>query len=151
MALTPEIDLLLTGLEPIGDPRRYAAVRSRAATGNDAKLTVVLTHFPLFEMKPLLADAELKHAGDLVNREPALEAVEAIAGPVLIVNGHLHVHATIVDGRMLQLSVAALVEPPHDATVLTIAFDTAGAATVTRQAAGLVDDDRGFAAGAFGA
>ena len=140
VALTPQIDLMLTGLEPIGDPRRYAAVRSRAATGNTAKLTVVLTHFPLFEMKPLLADAQLKHAGDLVNRELALEAVEGISGPVLIVNGHLHVHATIVEGRMLQLSVAALIEPPHDATVLTIALDASGAPTVSRQAAGLVEE-----------
>ncbi len=139
VALTPEIDLLLTGLEPNGDPRQYAGVRSRAVTGNDPKLTVVLTHFPLFAMEELLAGADLKHAGDLVNREPVLEAVAAIPGPVLIVNGHLHVHASMVHERMLQLSVAALVEPPHDATVLTIGFDDAGQPSVSRSATGLVD------------
>ncbi len=139
VALTPAIDLLLIGLEPNGDPRRYAAVRSRAITGNEATLTVVLTHFPLFEMQTMLSDANLKHAGDLVNREPVLEAVEAIPGPVLVVNGHLHVHATIADEDVLQLSVAALIEPPHDAAVLTIALDDAGQPSVSRQAAGLVD------------
>jgi hypothetical protein len=35
--------------------------------------------------------------------------------------------------------VAALIEPPHDATVLTIGFDDAGNPQVTRRAAGLVD------------
>jgi len=139
VALTPNIDLMLTGLEPVGDPRRYAAVRSRVVTGNDPKLTVVVTHFPLFEMKPLLADANLKHAGNLVNREPALEAVEAISGSVLVVNGHLHVHASIAEGRMLQLSVAALIEPPHDVTILTVGVDEAGDPWATRQAAGLVE------------
>ncbi len=126
LALTPWIDLMLVGLEPSGEGRRYAAVRSRAVTGNDPVLTVVLTHFPPYAMQELLASADLKHAGDLTNREPLLEAIGAVSGPLLIVNGHLHVHATIEDGRFLQLSVAALIEPPHDVTLLTIGIDEDG-------------------------
>lgn len=139
LALTPEIDLSLIGLEPGGGEWKYAGVRSRAMTGSQPKLNLVLTHFPAYAMKALLADAGLKHAGDLINREPVLDAIRALSGPVLIVNGHLHVHATIADGRMLQLSVAALVEPPHDVALLSIGFDEAGNPWVTREASGLVD------------
>lgn len=139
LALTPEIDLTLIGLEPGGGDSGYAAVRSRSVTGNHARLTVALTHFPAYAMAELLADAGLKHAGDLVNRAPLLEAIAGIPGPVLIVNGHLHVHATIADGRVLQLSVAALIEPPHDVSLLSIGFDEDGNPWVTRQASGLFE------------
>jgi DNA repair exonuclease SbcCD nuclease subunit len=139
VALTPEIDLSLIGLEPGGGDWKYAGVRSRAVTGNDAKLQLVLTHFPAYAMAPMLADAGLKHAGDLTNREPLLEALAGLSGPVLIVNGHLHVHATIADGRMLQLSVAALIEPPHDVSIVTVGFDEAGNPWVRRQASGLFE------------
>ena len=138
-ALTPAIDLMLIGLEPGDAEKRYAAIRSHAITGNDATLTVVLTHFPPFAMQEMLAEAGLKHAGDLVNREALLEDLASIPGPVLIVNGHLHVQATITDGPRLQLAVAALTEPPHDVTILTIGFDEGGAPWVRRQAEGLVE------------
>jgi hypothetical protein len=139
VVLTPEIDLSLVGLERSGGEWQFDAVRSGAATGNDARLNLVLTHFPLYAMKEMLTDAELKHAGDLTNRDAFRSALSELAGPVLIVNGHLHVHATICDGRFLQLSVAALIEPPHDVTLLSIGFDEAGDPWVTREAAGLVD------------
>lgn len=139
VALTPWIDLQLIGLAPGGGEWRYAGVRSGVVTGNDPALTVALAHFPVFAMTEMLSQANLKHAGDLANREPLLEAIGATAGPVLIVNGHLHVHATIAEGRILQLSVAALIEPPHDVTLLTIGIDDAGAPWVTRQAIGLVE------------
>jgi hypothetical protein len=139
VALTPEIDLSLIGLEPGGGDWKYAGVRSRAVTGNDAKLQLVLTHFPAYAMAPMLADAGLKHAGDLVNRPAVQDAIAALPGPVLIVNGHLHVHATIADGRMLQLSVAALIEPPHDVSIVTVGFDEAGNPWVRRQASGLFE------------
>lgn len=139
LALTSNIDLMLIGLEPGEEEKQYAAIRSHATTGNTSKLTVVLTHFPPYAMKAMLADAGLKHAGDLVNRQALLDDLSTIPGPLLIVNGHLHVHATIADGPRLQLSVAALTEPPHDATILTIGFDTDDAPWVTRVAEGLVE------------
>lgn len=139
IALSPEIDLALIGLEPGDGAWSYAAVRSRALTGIDPALTLALTHFPPFPMEAMLADAELKHAGDLTNRAPLLDALAAIPGPVLIVNGHLHVHATIVEGRVLQLSVAALIEPPHDVTIMTLGVDGSGRPWVTRHASGLVE------------
>jgi hypothetical protein len=135
--LTPEIALELIALQLGPDAKGYPAVRSGTAAGANPKLTVALTHFPSFPMKELLADADLKHAGDVTNRAALLGGIEAVSGPVLIVNGHLHVHATIADGRILQLSVAALIEPPHDVTLLTIGLDDAGNPWVTRQASGL--------------
>jgi len=98
--------------------------------------------------------AALAEGGDLARRyrpsivpfaaarddsEESLRALGELAGPVLIVNGHLHVHATIADGRILQLSVAALIEPPHDVTLLTLGFDDAGNPRVARQASGLFE------------
>ncbi|MCA9858574.1 MAG: metallophosphoesterase, partial [Thermomicrobiales bacterium] len=56
LALDPQIDLTLIGLEPGEAASGYAAVRSRTATGNDPKLTVVLTHFPPCAMEAMLSD-----------------------------------------------------------------------------------------------
>jgi DNA repair exonuclease SbcCD nuclease subunit len=139
LPLSPGIEVSLVGLEPGGGDWGYTGVVPQAATGAEPTLHLVLTHFPTFAMKELLAAADLKHAGDLTNRDAMLEAIEAIPGPVLIVNGHLHVHAAIDAGRILQLSVAALIEPPHDVTLLTVGIDDAGAPWVSRQATGLVE------------
>lgn len=139
VALAPGIDLSLTSLERGPDGAGYNALRNAGGATADPALTVVLTHFPAFPMKPLLAEAELKHAGDLVNREALLAAIAEIPGPVLIVNGHLHVHASMVDGRLLQLSVAGLIEPPHDVTLLTVGIDETGDPVVSRWAESLVE------------
>lgn len=139
LALNPAIALSLTSLAPGPAGTGYSAVPSHTSALSDPALSVVLTHFPAFPMSDLLAGADLKHAGDLTNRAALLDAIATRPGPVLIVNGHLHVHATIAAGRLLQLSVAALIEPPHDVTILTIGVDDAGDPWVRRQATGLVE------------
>lgn len=138
LALTPEIDLMLVGLQPGAGEKRFASIRSHAPTGNQPKLTVALTHFPAFAMAEMLAGAGLKHAGDLADREALFASLAETPEPLLIVNGHLHVHASIADGPRLQLSAAALIEPPHDATILTIGFADTGEPWIERQAFGLV-------------
>jgi 3',5'-cyclic AMP phosphodiesterase CpdA len=80
---------------------------------------VVATHFPLLSRADAVQRHGLKYAGDLPGRERVLAGVLGREGTV-VVNGHLHVRDTHADGGLLQLSVAALVEPPFEATILDL-------------------------------
>ena len=73
-----------------------------------------------------LAAAGLKHAGDLIDRDDCADGFLRSREPVLVVHGHLHVHAAMISGTMLHLSTAALIEPPHSAAVVTITRDDGG-------------------------
>ena len=84
---------------------------------------VVATHFPLLSRADAVQRHGLKYAGDLPGRERVLAGVLGRAGTV-VVNGHLHVRETHADGGLLQLSVAALVEPPFEATILDLERQT---------------------------
>jgi predicted MPP superfamily phosphohydrolase len=79
-----------------------------------------LTHFPLVDLRPDLAAVGLPHAGDLTNRAEALSALLARPGPTIALAGHLHVRAATSAGPLLHLSHAALIEPPHELTVLEV-------------------------------
>jgi Icc-related predicted phosphoesterase len=120
--------------------RRDAATNALSSAGHPFVTNVmstpllVLTHFPLLAMSERLANAGLRHAGDLADRDALCHAVSQFEGPVISVHGHLHVRASEVHGSMLHLSCAALVEPPHEVTLLTIETGVDGHRAVSRRA-----------------
>jgi predicted phosphodiesterase len=96
-------------------------------------LIVLASHFPLVSRADVVQRNGFKYAGDLAGREALLAGV--LGHPrTVVVNGHLHVRDSHAEGGLLQLSVAAQVEPPFEATILDIDADPAGP-TVRRRAA----------------
>ncbi|CAN5485119.1 hypothetical protein BH23CHL4_BH23CHL4_04290 [soil metagenome] len=90
---------------------------------------IVFSHFPLLAMTERLNDAGFKHAGDLSDRQEITDQLLRHDGPVIVVHGHLHLRASAVEGNMLHLSCAALVEPPHEVSVVSVAgYDTSNPA-----------------------
>lgn len=83
-------------------------------------LLVWLSHFPILDLNALLDEAGLKHAGDLANRSAVAATLASTYEPVLALCGHLHVRAHTIESNILQLSIAALAEPPHEATIVDI-------------------------------
>ncbi|ASR37743.1 hypothetical protein BAY61_25155 [Prauserella marina] len=79
-----------------------------------------MTHFPVLSMAADIEKAGWNHAGDLRNRAEVEARLRACEGPVIALTGHLHVRAYAVAGNVLQLNMAALVEPPHDVAVVTV-------------------------------
>lgn len=81
---------------------------------------VVVTHYPVVSLAEKVAAEGLKYPGDL-------EDLPSVAGPLLrrtaptvVVHGHAHVRDALVSGGVLQISCAALVEPPFEATFLDV-------------------------------
>jgi Calcineurin-like phosphoesterase len=97
------------------------------------QLAVWLSHFPVADIRPVLMQAGLPHPGDLVNRADVMAVLAGRSGPVLVLAGHTHVRATAAAGRALQLSFPALIEEPHELSVLELGTE-AGQPLVTRTA-----------------
>src|SRR5215203_6195011 len=58
--------------------------------------------------------------------------------PTVVVNGHVHLRATRIEGPALQVSCAALVEPPFEVTLLDLEKLGVGRVKVRRESAPLV-------------
>lgn len=122
-----------TGLRPTGSGWECAAdPLPDPATWTPEHVLVWLTHHPAVSLAATLAAAQLPYAGDLSNRADLLDALNAHAGPVVVLNGHLHVRGSATTGRILQLCHAAAVEHPHEASIVEI--EAAATPTVTRRA-----------------
>ncbi|MGE3798836.1 MAG: metallophosphoesterase [Thermomicrobiales bacterium] len=120
MTLTHEVDATLVEIQRDAQTGRLASSRLSWNAGPAKSLHAVFTHFPLKDMEPELTDADLKHAGDLSDRESLWSQLLQAESPVVVVHGHLHVRAASTEGRLLHLSCGALVEPPHEVSVLRI-------------------------------
>ncbi|HEX6443625.1 MAG TPA: metallophosphoesterase [Streptosporangiales bacterium] len=82
-----------------------------------------LSHFPVLDLAPALRQRRLPHPGDLANRSTVERFLTAHDGPVVVLSGHLHVHASVAAGPVLQLQHASLVERPHAYTVVDLSVD----------------------------
>ncbi|CAN5625145.1 hypothetical protein BH23CHL5_BH23CHL5_17960 [soil metagenome] len=118
----PEAGLLvpLVGLRRDAETNALSSACPALLPAVMSRLTIIQSHFPLLPMSERLASAGLRHAGDLADRENLLHMVEQVPGPVIAMHGHLHVRASQSSGALLQLSCAALVEPPHEITIMTV-------------------------------
>lgn len=87
---------------------------------DDGVPTLLLTHYPVLTLRHRLTVAALLDAGDLSNVESLQAVVMERSGPTVVLHGHQHVRASAVSGPVLQLSGAALIEPPHDVAILDV-------------------------------
>ena len=86
---------------------------------------VVLTHFPVLSFEQRARDAQLLYSGHLSQLAPPVDPLPA-EGPVVVLSGHLHIRGVTCDGDVLQLSFAALVEPPYELARVEIKADGEG-------------------------
>lgn len=135
----PEGDLLggirVAGLDV------QATGQTRAIAGWEHDPVVLISHFPMLSRAHAFAERALKYAGDHRSSEPLVDALLARQAPTVIVHGHLHARDSHQHATLLQLSVAALVEPPFEATIIDIVADRART-TVRRRARALRTSSR---------
>lgn len=117
-------------------PESIAALRN----ARNASPLVVLTHYPVLSLADQLAAEGLADAGDVTNRDDLDAALRPRSGPTIVLHGHLHVRASRVRGRILQLSGAALIEPPHECWIVDIDPGDV-ATTVTRRSIVVAESD----------
>ncbi|MDB5059532.1 MAG: hypothetical protein JWO59_3004 [Chloroflexi bacterium] len=96
---------------------RWAA----SAWGDEPVL--LLTHFPLLSLRTETVAAGWQCAGDLGNLEAVARPVLQRSARTIVVHGHLHKRGETVAGSVLQITCAALIEPPHEVALLTVKFE----------------------------
>lgn len=107
------------------------------APPRDSALTIVSSHFPLLTHAPVITTAGLPYSGDLVNRGEIELLLQQSRVPTVVFSGHVHSRCSATAAHVLQLTVAALIEPPFDCTVVDI--DNDNDITVRRRAFTLGD------------
>lgn len=112
---------------------RWGSVRRPAVDEWGRGVTVFASHFPVLPRERALREAGLRHPGDLVDREAVERALGRRRHPTVALSGHLHVRDSAVKGSVLQLIFGAVVEPPFEATLLTVDRD-GDSVTVEREA-----------------
>lgn len=114
------ISIELIGITPAPASKQLRSVREPACIVGDSDRSLIFSHYPVLNLDANLAVAGYRSSGNLTDRA-ALEAeLRAGGNPVLAVHGHLHVHDAQISGALLQLSCAALIEPPHSASVIEV-------------------------------
>jgi Icc-related predicted phosphoesterase len=106
------------------------------------ELVLLLTHFPLLSKAERLAAKGLKHAGDLHDVAEVVAPIIERRSPTVVVHGHLHVRDACAMGRVLQLSLPALIEPPFELTVLDVG-NVNGQVIVSRRAVEIAPSPEG--------
>ena len=141
--------LTALGFRPNPDqPLRVAGLALASDTGgNTARATeripqhawladgvLFAVHHPMISLAERCAAHGLKYAGNLDNfAESGIEsAIKNRFGPTLIMHGHLHVRDETAIGNVLQLSFAALIEPPHEIGIVELELTNAQGLTISR-------------------
>jgi predicted phosphodiesterase len=84
------------------------------------ELVVICSHYSLMSTVARMRDSGFKHPGDLEGLDALTRLLQERTGPTVVVHGHVHARDAWFEGNVLQLSCAALVEPPFELTFLTI-------------------------------
>jgi predicted phosphodiesterase len=115
------------------EPGRWGSTRRPAVDEWGRRPAVFASHFPVLPRGRALQEAGLRHPAGLLDRERVEEALRRRRHPTVVVTGHMHARDSAASGSILQFSCGALVEPPFEATLLTVELD-GRAVTVERSA-----------------
>jgi predicted phosphodiesterase len=84
-------------------------------------LVVWLSHYPMISFAEKASRAGLYYGdNDLEDLEEAARPLLERSAPTVVVNGHMHIRDACVAGKVLQISCAALTEPPFELTFLDL-------------------------------
>lgn len=74
---------------------------------------VLLSHYPVLSRRGPVTAAGYKYSGDVLNRDWLADHVQEDSAAVVAISGHLHVRDAVPHGRLLQLVLPAMIEPPY--------------------------------------
>jgi hypothetical protein len=110
-------------------PQPFDVTGSRLAEIDpSASFDVWLTHFPLLSFEQRCRDARLLYSAHLSQLAPAPPVLPGDTGAVVVLSGHLHLRAATTEANVLQLSFAALVEPPYEVAAVELDIERASVA-----------------------
>jgi hypothetical protein len=89
---------------------------------------LLLSHSPLIDREAAVVAAGLRNAGTFGDPIGVLAVLTQRTGATVVLHGHFHVRDATVQGPVLQLGFAALIEPPNEVAVLELTQDDAALA-----------------------
>ncbi len=114
----------VTGLCVASDNYGYTARSDERpdVSGWGEETVVLLSHYPMISFRER-AERESVYYGDndLENLEEVARPLLSRAAPTVVINGHMHMRDDCAAERVLQISCAALTQPPFDVTLLDLA------------------------------
>lgn len=114
-------DMAMTGVAIAPVERGLRIFRGTLpAVPREGAVTLIASHFPLRSHERLLAAAGLPYSGDLANRDEIESLLQQAEIPAVVLSGHVHARCSDAAGRLLQLTVGALIEPPFDCTIVDV-------------------------------
>ena len=84
---------------------------------------VWLSHYPMVSFAEEVSSASLIYGDDLEDLKEAARPLIARSAPTVVLSGHIHLRHSCTVGKVLQVSCAALVEPPFEITLLDFEGD----------------------------
>lgn len=114
--------LVVAGFSVVNGNWGYAAGSERRPDilGWEDELAAWLTHYPMISFWQKVSRAGLIYGDDLEDLEEVARPLLERSAPTVVVNGHIHLRDVCVQGGVLQVSCAALVEPPFEITLLDV-------------------------------
>lgn len=81
---------------------------------------VWISHYPMISFEDVTREAGLLYGDELADRMEVLGPLTRRPLPTVVLSGHVHLRVDSVEGPVLQLACAALVEPPFELTFLDV-------------------------------
>lgn len=110
---------------------RLRELPDTAAWGTEPVL--LASHFPALSLAATVTASGFPYPGDLVDRDQLADRLRARSAPTVVISGHIHARASLAEGPVLQITNAAMVEPPYECSVIEIERSAAGPLTVLRE------------------
>lgn len=123
----PDIGLRVAGLSLASNTKGDSAYATERLAQHAwlSERVLLLVHHPMLSLAERCAANGLKYAGNLDNFADIAPALNTRFGPTIVMHGHLHIRDELAQGNVLQLSFAALIEPPHEIGIVEIDIDNA--------------------------
>ncbi len=125
----PDIGLRVAGISLASNTKGDSAYATERLAQHAwlSERVLLLVHHPMLSLAERCAANNLKYAGDLDNFTEMAPAPTLTSrfGPTIVMHGHLHIRDEMAQGNVLQLSFAALIEPPHEIGIVDIDIDNA--------------------------
>lgn len=102
---------------------------------------VLISHYPVLSLAVPVSEQGLPYPGDLLDRRELADPLIARPAPTLVIGGHVHARATLVEGPVLQLTGGALVEPPYECALVDVEVPAPGLLAVRRECLRLRDGE----------
>jgi hypothetical protein len=94
---------------------------------------LLISHYPVLSLASTVTASGFPYPGDLIERAEIADQLSTRSAPTVVFSGHIHARASVAEGPVLQITNAAMVEPPYECSVIEIESMPSGVLTVVRE------------------